>query len=625
MISETVDKNFVVLTHDENPTCINHLYGCQPGTGKTEMVVDEIASNPDKKYLYLGDNHQLIQETYNRINEKNPEVESDILEGFKRSCEILQDEQHPEYKRVLKLYDNEVPPANICIRVDCFNEECKYRRQWQDIRGENGEICKTVLAPINYTRIFNFNDFEKVFIDEGINSNGRPRFSYKKTEVFDVLDRKLKKQISETVFGRTVKNIICEDGEQLLHDAEELDEAIFNYNKMMCELNKSKSDRQFINSLIKIKFSQIGMFFAFKKAKLEEKYEEEMYLKQMLEGSKQNHEKRKTRLIDNCTNEMACNNRLVEGSKYELEFGLITVEMFEERKKEGEIRNIALETKLKNDLEIVNKLSEKVDKSIKNSNKKLENLDISSLSMSWHELIMFKQMGFDGEIIFTDTKLQFTCESFIKEIEKFQKMFPRYKHKTIYHYTDETNKNSLIIMKEKKNGYYKSYINKDVKKAIQKINKIKYNNKQRHPDKKICILTYKHLITDDEHADPNKMYKYLGLDAFWWHGSGGVNKFAHYDILIVLGTPMPPEGWYEEQWEALYGDEPMPELVFDDSGTSMLPIDEKLREMFESHWFGAIYNSVHRVRPLQYDTQIYWFGKNLPKQLERELSIKMEF
>ena len=247
--------------------------------------------------------------------------------------------------------------------------------------------------------------------------------------------------------------------------------------------------------------------------------------------------------------------------------------------------------------------------------------------LTWLEVIMFKQMRSNVSVIFTDTMLQFKHEEFVEKIRRFQQRFPEYTQRTILHYTAETNKAS-VIKQVPTNAFFTGYVKADLK-GQSSAKKFISNQKAKHPDKKICVLTYKKLITNDKHKIQGKEYTFMGCDAFWFGSAGGINKFEDYDLLVVIGTYMPPTPWYKDMWAETYPSIPFPyadeEFLFETSEDKreVMPADSKLRTMFQNRWIPEIYNCVHRIRPLSHDVEIQWFGKNIPHALERELSVIM--
>lgn len=245
----------------------------------------------------------------------------------------------------------------------------------------------------------------------------------------------------------------------------------------------------------------------------------------------------------------------------------------------------------------------------------------NTLHLTWHEVIMFKQLQSKKDVTFMDTTLQFNRERFYFEIRDFQKLFPEYQVVVDYHWTKLQNKNTTIKMSFK-NGVYKSYIDSYYKNMSKKLKYTIDNHRKLHSEDRICILSFKDLI-EKKGKEKDGAHKLMGCDAFWFYSGGGFNDFSGYEKLIVFGTPLPPKEWYEEQWKTLYGDEPLPEYELINSGMWILPDDERVADMVKQMWFGEVYNAIHRVRPLQNNTTIHWFGKNIPQQLMDEFAIEV--
>ncbi|AFV24597.1 hypothetical protein Mpsy_2393 [Methanolobus psychrophilus R15] len=608
-----VNKKVDILISDKDADCTNELIAWQPGFGKTKKAIDEITKNPDDYYIYITSSHRLLAETEKNILKENPDAKCLIIEGFKRSCHILQDEKNHDYERVLRFYNQNVHPANICIRMGCKNR-CKYKEQWSQIRDDKGNLCTNILCTLNHMSLFDFRDFKKVFIDESINANGRYEYRYNHPFAVWAL-KKLEPNLKQNFYYMILEALQKKHGKIILKYYELLDKMVFDYNKAICKIYKEETDNKLINKLIKVRFSQIGLYLVYR----QREFENNLRKVQNKYNPFPKHNNEKDINKSECYRNEALDKKVI-GYTY---IPPILTEFAEDEDRADYDKAFSDDSKknaitVTDALNILNKLKED---EIEHCMKIAETAN--TISISWHQLAMYKQLFEGNDITYMDTTLQFTKSSFIQEIKDFQEIFPEYKQILTYSYTEEKNKNSVVKINFRQ-GNYKTHIEKYIEKLKPKIKKIIDNHRALHPDDKICILTFKKLITNDETADPYKMYKFMGIDAYWFGGAGGVNAFKGYKKLIVVGTPMPPEDWYQKTWETLYGDAPFPENTdIVDNGMWMLPEDEKLSQMFKETWFGEIYNAVHRVRPLQNDTTIHWFGKNLPEQIVNELSVEV--
>jgi hypothetical protein len=96
--------------------------------------------------------------------------------------------------------------------------------------------------------------------------------------------------------------------------------------------------------------------------------------------------------------------------------------------------------------------------------------------------------------------------------------------------------------------------------------------------------------------------------------------------LAVVGTYIPPNDWFEEMWNRYYADEygEMPGFRFipNEKNRMSLPDHPLICDMFIKLWLnGEIYNIVHRCRPANKQTDIYWFAWNLPPALHDEFRV----
>lgn len=86
--------------------------------------------------------------------------------------------------------------------------------------------------------------------------------------------------------------------------------------------------------------------------------------------------------------------------------------------------------------------------------------------------------------------------------------------------------------------------------------------------------------------------------------------------------------FYRKEWVKYYPNEQFPDNInkegktdieYSDDGDYKLPINEKLRYIYEQTFMEEVYDSIHRVRPLNSPRTIFYFGKNMPYKLKDEL------
>ncbi|WP_094226494.1 hypothetical protein [Methanolobus psychrotolerans] len=234
----------------------------------------------------------------------------------------------------------------------------------------------------------------------------------------------------------------------------------------------------------------------------------------------------------------------------------------------------------------------------------------------YQHLLFYKQLD-------AGCKIEYLCASFPQEIflnrlKKFEKLFPAYKGYVVICSTNITNK-GVIIYKHGDSGFYKNHIENQIESSKSRILKVikreKYNR-----GKKVCILTYKKLV--------NNKKKFFGCDVIWFGASHGINKFAEYDVIIVIGTYMLNMDAYIEYYLENMEDECLPDFSdFTKEDGILKPKDPKLRKFYEELIENDVYDSVHRLRPLQKrkdgaDVVIHWFGNNISQRLLDEFTLK---
>lgn len=242
----------------------------------------------------------------------------------------------------------------------------------------------------------------------------------------------------------------------------------------------------------------------------------------------------------------------------------------------------------------------------------------NSISVSYQKFLFYKQLKYN-------IQLNYNCATFPKitflhNLKVFEELFPQYTGVVEIKRSHYINKNVKII-KMGNSGHYKSYL--DIQLAIHepKIKKL-IRNEKYNKKKKICILTYKRLIKDG---------KFLGLDAFWFGASHGINKYRKYDVLIVIGTHLPNLDAYKDYFLEHHPGEDIPNFEdFIKSDGKMIPKDERLKAFYKEKFEDDVYDSIHRLRPLWENNRknitIYWFGNNVPEKLKEEFDYEeMDF
>lgn len=233
-----------------------------------------------------------------------------------------------------------------------------------------------------------------------------------------------------------------------------------------------------------------------------------------------------------------------------------------------------------------------------------------SIVLEWQIIIFYMQMQSSQLTYMWAT---FDMAAFKSQMQLFESWFSRYKTWNLCITSSKKNLSSEIYLYSKK-GYFKGYFDSYKFDSIRE--KIKY---QKKLDKKVAVLTFKDVIKGDT---------FLGADAFHFGASHGVNKYAKYDVLFVIGTYLPGLEFYRKEWVKYYPNEQFPDNInkegktdveYSDDGEYKLPINEKLRYIYEQNFMEEVYDSIHRVRPLNNPRTIFYYGKNMPYKLKEEL------
>lgn len=235
-----------------------------------------------------------------------------------------------------------------------------------------------------------------------------------------------------------------------------------------------------------------------------------------------------------------------------------------------------------------------------------------SIILDWQIVLFYMQMQ-SGLKQLTYLWATFAMGAFKSEMQLFENWFPRYKTWNLCITSSKKNLSSYIYLYSKK-GYFKGYFDKYNFDSIRE--KIKY---QKKLGKKVSVLTFKDVI---------KRETFLGVDAFHFGASHGVNKYSNYDVLFVIGTYLPGLEFYRKEWVKYYPNEQFPDNInkdgktdveYSDDGEYKLPVNEKLRYIYEQNFMEEVYDSIHRVRPLNNSRTIFYYGKNMPYKLKDEL------
>ncbi|ETA67801.1 hypothetical protein MettiDRAFT_1236 [Methanolobus tindarius DSM 2278] len=574
------------ISHDDNPLFQNIIDCRQPGSGKTQNAVEYVAAHPEMKFLITGNTHLLLEEINSRIAEINPNAKGRVIKGFSKACPKYQ--THDDIKDA---HEAGVPPKAICIRMECQNSPgrpCGYRTQYEGLFDEFGNPQMNLLIPINLIPAFDFSVFDAIIIEESTATNGK----YERDYDFAFIKKEMGKMLYSKGYGRDgflkiedhykfIRAINARDAKAIRSMEPMLQEAIDQHNMYTAVRHKKrKPNSDFIDDVVKVRLQSLIMCLEFtdrrKKARLA-KIEEEFSTKS--------------------------SGVLVEMKNTFQEAQNLT---YDDAKQLSYYHLIQMKEITANYNDELEKYQSTVDMY------KLTKID--HFQATWQEIIFYKQLRACCDIRYNNTI--FRESMFMRQMRNFQTLFPEYKQESIVYESHFTNKETVIKVEKTNDGFYKGFIHEYYTRHKGRLRSlIRYYKGKLNL--KVLILTFKQLVEKYNG-------KLCGVDAYWYHAFGGVNKFRDYDVLIVFGTPLPPEDWYEEKWETMYPNETIPKTVeYDNSDPEwFLPMNEKLRILVEELWLPEVYNSIHRLRPLEHNIKIIWFGKNIPNELKCEFTLK---
>lgn len=227
----------------------------------------------------------------------------------------------------------------------------------------------------------------------------------------------------------------------------------------------------------------------------------------------------------------------------------------------------------------------------------------------YQQLIFYKQLNFNIPLFYNCAT--FPKTEFLFLLKGFEEMFSEYTGVVEITTSHIKNKENFKIIKHNNSGFYKSYIQTELKEYEPKIKNLIKNIRARKT-KKICFLTYMNLVKDG---------KFMGCDAFYFGSSHGVNKYRNYDVLIVYGTNLPDNDTWIEYFQEHHPYEEVPDFndwISEDG--RHVPRDERLQQFYVEKFEEDVYDSVHRLRPLWRKVEVHWFGMNIPQRLIDEAS-----
>ena len=276
---------------------------------------------------------------------------------------------------------------------------------------------------------------------------------------------------------------------------------------------------------------------------------------------------------------------------------------------------------LKDIIEEYNKSTVKTCKNIKDLKKKLCSLYVNDIEtylkynrtseIPW-EFVIFDCMFLRPDLNVTHLSSTFQQHRFERTVKKWERIIGTAK----VNYTIEKShlKGGIIhicpTLLCQKNRFKK--LMPEIKKTLKKIDdKYKKRDRKHGTVTKILVITYLDQI--EENA-------FLGYDGIHFGANHGTNQYEHYDVVVVIGTYLPDEKSLKELFSKYYPD-------VDINGVDFSPKtreysygykDERVHQIYMEHWEMNEYDTINRIRPLQYQNKdIYILGR-LPSQMVKE-------
>jgi hypothetical protein len=651
-IGDELDKHFRVPESDqEKPPIVLYEDKITLGTGAfqiarythknvriiTGVPDDEVMNsivNTEGNNLILGHNHAILSEYEKALQAAGKDCVH--IYGFKSRCKILlNDHETQDAKDVLKMYKEGVPPYAICTYMGCGDNGCEYPPMWRETR-EEGVIAKTILAPSNYAPIFNFDEFNNVFII-GDNTNVR-LFPLKFNEEKIITNlRKLEKYVLEHIKDEyllkyddlelIIQAIQNKDVVTLYAYIRRTDDAIRRYNvHLMSEENEEDESDENLDSKIEqaciIRMSNVIMYLDFYKRKQRHQAKEDRYkLECLIEGAF-----RELALSDGELHswkqhqQRLLNHPDQEEVRQTLEFTEKEIHDLQIHKEQivREVESFAMFHgfsdifSLPPDTDLYRRLERLKNKQI------TEQPKTEDIPVNFPDALFYRHLSSSMPVTIQNTEIQFRQSFFLEDIFNFQKLFPEYKSRVTIQNTEKKNPDSKLILGKFNGMYSRKFFEdpryKDEREKLEKHhqNKLQYLDRQ---GKNPCTITYSFLIVNG---------KYLGYPAYGFGTPTGITKYEKHDAVLVLGTHMPGNSIYHKMWDRYFalehGEMPKIEFVKNDVQRTYVPNDERLKRIFDAFIMPQTYAAICNVRPHDSAVEIYWYGYNIPEPLFHELT-----
>ncbi|AFV22856.1 hypothetical protein Mpsy_0647 [Methanolobus psychrophilus R15] len=581
------------------------------GLGKSYDVIQKVIKNRNKNNLVIAPFHDLLDEYVTKFTKAG--VENVKIIGYEKSCLLMQNVLDKMYKDIKKMHqENNLSPSTICRLIECgLSKDCPFKQAWTkyiEFREVGTPI--TVLIPMDLIIVFDFRDFDNIFVDE---VNERPlKLKFSESNIIDQLTKLIKIKprdkfnhhetmhyIKDEEMAIVIQAIIDRNTAPLFKYKNVLENTIYLHNEYLIttKLKAIKNKLTVAKQLCNLRISTIITYLEFynRKARVEQNnlsWRWECLLENGL---------RQLAAVANepnalCLQHDIVDDMIVEGAK--CGFRLPTFNyMYQFNYDENPF--------------------DAIDAMRNYEVKKVEPITLD-IELQFHELMMYKQLDYFKTITYIDATFAKRKSLYKELILQFKELFPEYTCICEIIEQDAEINSNIWIPKNFNCKFNKSDMQDDLK-AYQKIiqNKITY---LKNLGKKICILTYQNQIKKDDKT-------LFGCPALHFGSAGGINKFENNDVLFVIGTYRPPEDWFRKQWNLYYaarhGEMPSLRWIVDEKNRTSYPSNEMLNYLFQSIWIPIqTENIIHRVRPSRHDVDVYWFGYNIPESFKNLFNVK---
>jgi len=582
-----------------------------PGLGKSTSI-RAIIIKSSGKWLIFAPTHALLDEYEKDLMAAGHDCVH--IYGFTESCWVLNNSPKSQDAGLIRrMHGVGVFPHLICEELGCACTDCKFREQWQETRGEGGVIQKTVLAPSNYVNFFEFTDFEGVVVEENNYGVSVPPLKFDTENVVENLNKMLHYVVSakprshvQILNKKELKAVISavkkKDHRTLRYYAYRADATIRDYN--IHTIHQADNLNIKINQLCLIRMNHIVMYLDFyhRKQAYQEKEEKFKFDCAVDEAI------RELSIIDSQLQIHSDDKWIVNNLKMQKQRMLDDVLRYADA---VGIQNNCF----KLDAEALDVL--KFLKKLKQTRVRRKSSPTLDIKLEFQDSLFYQTLASHTPVMMADAELQFRPDFFKMDINLFKKLFPEFNVRVKMETCDTKALGRIILPSIHTGAHFKSFFNntsnydeiKKIDKHIQ--NKITYlKSKGRNP----CVLTHMRFV---------KNGKLFGVPAYYFGSESGVNVYEHHSDLFVYGTFLMPESFYTSIWNRYYreayGEMPSLKYELNETDRTWLPSNPQLRRIYDAFIMPKIYNLIHRVRMMRSETNVYFYGWNVPEPFKKQM------